>query len=160
MQISPTLQRSKRCRSAPKLQAQVQAAVASLQQQNQNQPQQPPNNVNLTVNNVAPVPPPNVPQQPTVATTKAPNNQNANPPQQKTTANQNVNGGYGPGLPVPQNAQGPVNGINNNGIPTSAPGQIQTAMPATCRLMGCGNPVYTDAMSNYASEYCSKRHRE
>jgi len=121
-----------------KLQAVLPGVAAALQQpghKNTQQPQQPPTNVNLNANNAAPVPPSNFPQQSTLA----PNNPNANLPQQS--------GGPGPGA-------------NNNAIPTSVPGQVQTAMPTTCRLTGCGNPVYTDATYNHTSEYCSKRHRE
>ena len=139
-------------------------AVNSALQQHGNkglqQNQQPPVNANPNVNNVAPVPPPNNPQQSAVTTALAPNNPGMNQPQQHPNVNQNINGGSGPGFPVPQMAQGPVNGTNNNKIPTSVPGQAQTAVPTTCRLTGCGKPVYTDTTHNHASEYCSKRHRE
>jgi hypothetical protein len=139
------------------------ASATRPQSSNYSQPQQqqqPPTNVNLNVNNVSPVPPSNVPQQPMVATTLAPNSPNPNLPQQKTNVNQNLNGPSGPGFPVPQSAQGPANGTNNNAMPTSVQGQVQAAIPTTCRLKGCGKSVYTDTTSNHASEYCSKRHRE
>lgn len=156
----------KRRRSAQPLQAQIQAVLPSLttvlQQQGQNQPQQQPPlpNVNSNTNNIPPVPPSSVPQQSTVATTLAPNNQNASLPKQKNV-NQSGNGGSGLGLPVPQNPQGPTNGTNNNPIPSSVLGQAHgTATPTTCRLTGCTNPVYSDVTYNHVSEYCSKRHRK
>lgn len=147
----------------PPLQAQIQAVlptlVAVLQQQGPNQPQQqqqPPLNANLNVNGATPAPPSNTPQQPKTATTPAPGKSNANPPQQ-TNVNQGTNGGSGPGFPVPQNVQGPINGTNN----TATPGQVQAAIvPTTCSFAGCTKPVYTDPTSNHPSEYCSRRHRE
>lgn len=150
-----------RCCPAQPLQAQLQAAMPALAnvfQQGQNPPQQPLPNVNT--NSLPPVPPSSVPQQSTVAAALAPNNLGASQSQPKNV-NQSVNGGSGPGLPTPQNIQGPTNGVNNTTIPTSAPGKVQaTATPTLCRLAGCTKPVYTDATSNNASEYCSKRHRE
>lgn len=152
----------KTCPPAQPLQAQIQAALptlaSALQQQGQSQPQQqqqPTPNANLNAINTAPVPHSGVPQQPTLA----PTNPNANLPQHKNI-NQNVNGGSGPGFPA-QNVQVPANGINNALVPTSAPGQAQPpTIPTICRLTGCAKPVYTDANSNHASEYCSMRHRE
>ncbi|KAF9648841.1 hypothetical protein BDM02DRAFT_3114857 [Thelephora ganbajun] len=145
--------------SYAQLQAVIPAVVAALQQ-GSNQPQQqkqPPTNASLNVSNV-PVPPSNTSRQFTVVTTLAPNNPHPKLPQQKTNVNQNTNGMGGPG--VPQNAHGPTSGINNHAVPNSGLSQLQTATPTTCRLTGCGKPVYMDATSNQVSEYCSKRHRE
>ena len=152
-----------RCGLAQPLQAQLQAALpalaAAFQQPGNNPPQQqqPPASVNLSVNNVSPVPPSSTSQQPTVATSLTSSTPNQNPPQQKASVNQNVNGGTGSGLPPPQNAQGAAQGVNSAAVPTQLPTAITSS---TCRLTGCTKPVYTDPASNHASEYCSKRHRE
>jgi hypothetical protein len=149
--------------SAQPLQAQLQAVLPALttafQQPGNNQPQQqqPSASVSLNVNNAPPVPPSNTQQQPTVATALTLNIPNQNPPQQKASVNQNVNGGTGSGLPPPLNAQGAAQGTNNATVPTQLPNAITSS---TCRLTGCTKPVYTDPTFNHASEYCSKRHRE